>query len=51
MAGELIVRGGRVIDPGRGIDSVRDVAFAAGKVADAAGPDARVFDATVASRR
>ncbi len=41
---DLILRGGRVIDPSQGLDGVRDVAFANGKVAaiapkiDAAGP-------------
>ena len=30
---ELILRGGRVIDPGQGLDGVRDVGFANGKVA------------------
>src|SRR5919206_3520633 len=29
----LVVRGGRVVDPGRGVDEVADVAFADGKVA------------------
>lgn len=35
---DLILRGGRVIDPGQGIDAVLDVGFADGKVA-ALGPD------------
>src|SRR6516165_9132085 len=30
---DLIVRGGRVIDPSLGIDAVRDVAVAAGRIA------------------
>jgi dihydroorotase len=30
---DLILRGGRVIDPGQGLDAVRDVGFAEGKVA------------------
>ncbi|MEY3083392.1 MAG: hypothetical protein RJA94_3377 [Pseudomonadota bacterium] len=30
---DLILRGGRVIDPGQGLDGVRDVGFANGKVA------------------
>ena len=30
---ELILRGGRVIDPGQGLDGIRDVGFANGKVA------------------
>lgn len=34
---DLLLRGARVIDPGRGLDAVADVAFAAGKVA-AVGP-------------
>ena len=33
---ELILRGGRVIDPSQGLDGIRDVAFANGKVADIA---------------
>src|SRR5262245_15767701 len=33
MAYDLILRGGRVIDPSQGHDAVADVAFAAGKVA------------------
>jgi dihydroorotase len=30
---DLILRGGRVIDPSQKLDAVRDVGFAAGKVA------------------
>ena len=30
---DLVIRGGRVIDPGRGLDSVMDVAVAGGKIA------------------
>jgi dihydroorotase len=30
---DLLIRGGRVIDPGRGLDSVMDVAIAGGKIA------------------
>ena len=30
---DLVLRGGRVIDPAQGIDAVLDVAFAGGKVA------------------
>lgn len=30
---DLILRGGRVVDPGQGLDAVRDVGFAGGKVA------------------
>jgi dihydroorotase len=33
MAFDLILRGGRVIDPAQGIDRITDVAFAGGKVA------------------
>ena len=35
---ELILRGGRVVDPSQGLDAVADVAFAGGKVT-AVGPD------------
>src|SRR5438874_12773803 len=38
MAYDLILRGGRVIDPSQSIDEPLDVAFAGGKVA-ALGPD------------
>ena len=37
MAFDLILRGGRVLDPGRGTDATLDVAFADGRVA-AVGP-------------
>ena len=48
---DLIISGGRVIDPSQGMDAVRDVALAGGKVAlvaeDLAADEAReVFDAT-----
>jgi dihydroorotase len=33
MAYDLILRGGRVIDPSQRLDAIADVAFAAGKVA------------------
>ena len=33
MAFDLILKGGRVIDPSQNIDRVTDVAFAGGKVA------------------
>ena len=33
MAYDLILKGGRVIDPSQNIDRVTDVAFAGGKVA------------------
>ena len=42
--GELVLKGGRVVDPGRGVDAVGDVAFRDGLVAEAAGADARVVD-------
>ena len=45
MAGELVVTGGRVVDPGRGVDAVADVAFRDGRVAESVGPDARRLDA------
>lgn len=35
---DLLLKGGRVIDPGRGVDRVADVAFAGGRVAEI-GPD------------
>ncbi len=37
MTAELILRGGRVVDPSQGLDAVADVAFAGGKV-KAVGP-------------
>ena len=37
MTAELILRGGRVVDPSQGLDAVADVAFAGGKVT-AVGP-------------
>jgi dihydroorotase len=37
---KLLLKGGRVLDPGRGTDAVLDVAFADGKVA-AIGPALR----------
>ena len=48
---DLVIRGGRVIDPGRGLDSVMDVAVAGGKIAAVlpAGSvieSARTFDAS-----
>ena len=46
---DLVVRGGRVIDPSLGIDGVRDVAIAGGRIAavepSIAAGDARVIDA------
>lgn len=49
MAHDLILRGGRVIDPSTRVDRVTDVAFAGGKVAAVgdklpAGPDTEVRD-------
>ncbi len=44
---DLILRGGRVIDPGQGLDGVRDVGFANGKVAAIA---TRLDSATAAVR-
>ncbi len=48
MKPELILRGGRVIDPAQNIDRVADVAFAGGKVAAVgeveAGPETEVRD-------
>jgi dihydroorotase len=35
---ELVLKGGRVIDPGQGLDGIQDVAIAAGKIV-AIGPD------------
>lgn len=48
---DLIIRGGRVLDPAQGIDGIRDVAIAAGKVeaveaSIAPGSGTRVVDAT-----
>ena len=48
---DLILRGGRVIDPNQGIDKLADVAFTAGKVSAvganlASGPGTRVRDVT-----
>ena len=37
MEHDLILRNGRVLDPGTGLDAVADIGFAAGKVA-AIGP-------------
>ena len=50
MAYDLVIRGGRVIDPSRDLDQVTDVAFADGRVA-AVGPDlaadgAEILDAS-----
>ena len=33
MAADLLLRGGRVVDPAKGRDEVTDIAFAGGKVA------------------
>lgn len=45
MSYDLILKGGRVIDPSQAVDGVRDVAFAAGKVA-AVGKDLEAGPAT-----
>jgi dihydroorotase len=49
MSYDLILRGGRVVDPSQKLDAVTDVAFAGGKVARiGAGlrPDAKPMSAT-----
>src|SRR5262245_34806574 len=51
MAYDLILRGGRVIDPSQHLDAVAEVAFAAGKVARVgsrldAGPATDIHDVT-----
>lgn len=48
---DMIIRGGRVLDPAQGLDGIRDVAIAQGKigaveVAITPGPGTRVVDAT-----
>lgn len=48
---EMVIRGGRVIDPAQGLDRVQDVAIGAGKILAVApriepGPDTRVVNAT-----
>src|SRR4051812_17776178 len=48
--GRMIIRGGRVVDPANGLDAVRDVALADGRVAEVAesiapAPGDRVVDA------
>jgi dihydroorotase len=40
---DLVLKGGRIIDPSQGLDTVADIAFAAGKVA-AIGPELRGQD-------
>ncbi len=42
---DLVLEGGRIIDPGRSFYATGDVAFKDGLVADAAGPAATTFDA------
>jgi dihydroorotase len=42
----LTIKGGRVIDPANGVDEVRDLFVVDGKIAAAAGTDAKVIDAT-----
>jgi dihydroorotase len=49
MSHDLILKGGRVIDPSQNLDGIRDVAFTAGKVSAigkdlATGPDTEVRD-------
>ena len=46
---ELVLKGGRVLDPGRGVDQISDVAFADGRVR-AIGPDLAVPPAYLAGR-
>lgn len=51
MTPDLILRGGRVVDPSQNLDAVHDVAFAGGKVAAIgeqleAGPETQVRDVT-----
>jgi dihydroorotase len=43
---DLVVKGGRVIDPRAGTDEVRDLAIRAGRIATYADSDALVIDAT-----
>jgi dihydroorotase len=45
MTDGVIIKGGRVVDPGRGVDAVQDVAFQGGRVAETAAPGAKVVDA------
>src|SRR5437016_1985709 len=42
---DLVIKGGRVIDPSLGIDAISDVAIAAGRIA-AVGPDINVESGT-----
>ena len=42
----LLIKNGRVIDPGNGVDAVRDVCIAAGKIVATLPDSAEVFDAT-----
>ena len=42
----LLIKNGRVIDPGNGVDAVRDVYIAAGKIVATLPDNAEVFDAT-----
>ncbi len=43
--GDLILRGGRVVDPARGVDTVDDLIISKGRVADRAAAGAEVLDA------
>ena len=38
MSFDLLIKGGRVVDPAQGLDAISDIAFAGGKVAKLA-PD------------
>jgi len=42
---DLVLKGGRIIDPSQGLDGIRDIGFLAGKVA-AIGPELPVFPGT-----
>ena len=46
---DLLIKGGRVIDPSVGLDAIRDIAIAAGKIvaveADIAGDASQTIDA------
>ncbi len=51
MSGQILLRGGRVVDPSQNLDAVRDVLLADGRVATLgekvdASPDTRVLDCT-----
>ena len=50
---DLLIKGGRVIDPSVGLDAIRDIAIAAGKIvaveADIAGDASQTIDARIAA--